>query len=87
MKIGSLYFEDFIISQEDVNVFADISGDKNPLHLDPLYAEKTLFKKPIIPGFLSSSRFSKVLAMNFPGEGTIYLSQEMRFLKNERTTN
>lgn len=67
--------------QEDVQKFADVTGDHNPIHLDPVYAEKTIFKKPIIHGFLSGSVFSKVLGTTFPGEGTIYLNQTMQFFK------
>lgn len=81
MKIGDSYSESFIITQEEVNVFASISGDKNPLHIDADYASQSIFKKRIVHGFLAGSRFSKILGMNFPGEGTIYLSQEMKFIK------
>ena len=72
---------DFSFSQEDVNVFAEVTGDKNPLHLDTEFAEKSIFKRRIIHGFLAGSIFSKILSSFFPGEGTIYLSQSMNFLK------
>lgn len=71
----------FSYSQEDVNDFAEISGDKNPIHLDDEYAKKTIFKRRIIHGFLGASVFSKVFAMYFPGEGTIYLKQDLKFMK------
>lgn len=71
----------FSFSQEDVRQFAEISGDKNPIHLDAEYAAKTPFKKPIVHGFLAGSVFSKIFGTLFPGEGTIYLKQEMSFTR------
>lgn len=81
MKIGEFYSESFSFSQEDVNLFAKLTGDSNPIHLDEKYSAETIFKKPIIHGYLASSIFSKILGMNFPGEGTIYLKQELKFKK------
>lgn len=81
ISIGSSYEERFSYSQEDVNAFAEISGDKNPIHLDDEYAAKSIFKRRIIHGYLGTSIFSKVFAMTFPGEGTIYLKQDLKFLK------
>jgi len=79
MEQGQSYIEVFSFSQDDVVKFAQISGDHNPLHLDEEYASKTMFGKPIIHGVLGASIFSKILGMKFPGEGTIYLKQEMNF--------
>ncbi|HWY35076.1 MAG TPA: MaoC family dehydratase, partial [Nitrosopumilaceae archaeon] len=61
--------------------FAEVTGDKNPVHLDPEYAAKTMFKRPIMHGMLGASLFSKVFGTLFPGEGTIYLKQSLNFLK------
>ena len=69
----------FSISQDDVIKFAQLSGDTNPIHLDKEYAKKTIFKRTIIHGYLGSAVFSKVLGTMFPGEGTIYLSQNLKF--------
>ena len=66
-------------TQEEVNRFAELTGDSNPLHLDEAYASQTAFKKPIIHGMLTASIFSKILGMEFPGEGTIYRSQQLNF--------
>lgn len=63
-----------------VRDFANISGDRNPIHLDDNYAAKTLFKKRIAHGFLVGSLISSILGNDYPGEGTIYLSQTMKFL-------
>lgn len=76
---GDCYSEPFKFSQSDVEKFADLTGDKNPIHINKVYASKSIFGRRIIHGFLGASIFSKVLATNFPGEGTIYLKQDMRF--------
>lgn len=80
-KIGDSYQYEFSFSQSDVNTFAEISGDKNPIHLDEEYASKSMFKKRIIHGFLGGCIFSKVFGTLFPGEGTLYLKQTMFFYK------
>lgn len=80
-NIGDVYNEYFSYSQEDVNDFAKISGDLNPLHIDEEYAMKSIFGRRIIHGYLGASIFSKVFAMNFPGEGSIYLKQDLNFYK------
>jgi 3-hydroxybutyryl-CoA dehydratase len=62
-----------------VEAFADLSGDRNPLHLDEAYAEKTRFGARISHGFLVGSFISTVIGMHLPGNGAIYLSQSLRF--------
>lgn len=79
METGQVYTHQFQFSQQQVNAFAELSGDTNPIHTDAAYAATTIFRKPIIHGFLSGSVFSKVLGTLFPGEGTIYLKQSMEF--------
>ena len=76
---GQTFEREFSFTQQDVIAFSRISGDTNPIHLDEDYAAKTAFKKPIIHGFLGGSIISKILGTQFPGEGTIYLSQNMEF--------
>jgi acyl dehydratase len=78
---GAIYTHDFKFTQEEVNRFAEVTGDKNPVHTDPAYAAKTMFKRPIMHGMLSASLFSKVFGTLFPGEGTIYLKQSLSFMK------
>ncbi|RYU93760.1 MaoC family dehydratase [Emticicia agri] len=80
LEIGDTYKYEFRFSQEDVQKFAEVTGDKNPLHLDPEYAAKTRFKRPIIHGHLSSSVFTRILGMEFPGEGSVYMKQETEYL-------
>ena len=78
---GQVFSHDFVFTQQDVNDFARITGDDNPIHVDAAYAAATPFKRPIIHGFLSGTAFSKVLGKYFPGEGSIYISQSMQFMR------
>lgn len=68
-------------SEEEVCRFADISGDRNPVHLDAEYAKQTRFGSRLVHGFLSGSLISAVLGTVLPGEGSIYMSQKMDFLR------
>ena len=71
----------FKFSQEDVNGFAEITGDSNPIHLDSEYAKNTIFRNPIVHGFFVGSVFSRIFGTEYPGEGTIYLNQSLKFLR------
>ncbi len=81
IQINDTYSHTFRFTQAEVVRFAALTGDENPLHLDKDYAATTIFKQPIMHGFLGASVFSKVFGMLFPGEGTIYLKQSMDFLR------
>ena len=81
MELGLTYKHQFSFTQNQVNDFAKVSGDTNPLHLDEAFAATTPFKKPIMHGFLGGSIFSMVLGTKFPGEGSVYLKQSMEFLR------
>ena len=80
IKVSDTYTYDIQFNQSDVNIFAQITGDNNPIHLDADFAAKTIFGKPIVHGFFSASVFSMVFGTKFPGQGTIYLYQDMKFL-------
>jgi 3-hydroxybutyryl-CoA dehydratase len=67
------------ISADDVQRFAEIVGDLNPVHLDAEFAEKSFFKKRIVHGAFLGGLISKVLGMDFPGQGTVYISQSSVF--------
>ena len=69
------------ITEKLVKRYADLIGDRNPIHLDEKYAKTTIFKKRIAHGMLVSSFISNIIANNFPGNGSIYLSQDLKFLK------
>ncbi|HTB33137.1 MAG TPA: MaoC family dehydratase [Bacteroidia bacterium] len=68
-----------VFTAEEVELFAVLSTDKNPVHLDEAYSATTIFKKRIVHGFLVGSLISAVLGNKLPGNGSIYLSQTMNF--------
>jgi 3-hydroxybutyryl-CoA dehydratase len=68
------------ITDEDVRAFADLTGDHNPVHLDDDYAGGTRFGRRVAHGMLTASLISSVLANKLPGEGTVYLSQSLKFV-------
>jgi len=68
------------VTETVIHDFAKATGDFNPIHLDQTYAEKTQFKGRIAHGALSIGYISSVLANLLPGPGSIYLSQEIKFL-------
>lgn len=67
------------ITDADIKAFSGISGDKNPVHMDDDYAEKSHFKKRIAHGLMSASYFSALFGTKIPGEGCVYVSQSLQF--------
>lgn len=80
-ETGEKFLWERYISQADVDAFAKIVGDTNPLHLDKDFAEKTFFKKRIVHGAFLLGLISKILGVDFPGQGTVYISQNSKFRK------
>lgn len=68
----------------DIWTFAALTGDINPAHVDPEFAERTVFRGRVAHGMLTASLISAVLGTRLPGSGTIYLSQELKFLRPVR---
>ncbi|MDZ7599170.1 MAG: MaoC family dehydratase [Desulfobacterales bacterium] len=68
------------VSESDIYLYAGVTGDFNPAHIDAVYAAGTFFKKRIAHGMLSAGFISAVIGTRLPGTGTIYLKQELRFL-------
>ena len=67
------------ISESDVYLYAGITGDFNPAHINEEYARKTFFKTRIAHGLLAAGLISTVLGTQLPGPGTVYISQSLRF--------
>lgn len=68
------------ITEDDVRRFVDMTGDDNPLHVDPAYAETTAFKDIVVHGMLGASFISTVIGTKLPGPGALWVSQSMEFL-------
>lgn len=79
IQIGDFCKRVHKVSDEDLLLFARASGDLNPLHLDDEYAATTPFKQRIAHGMFTGGLISAALAMDLPGPGTIYLSQDLQF--------
>ena len=86
----ALFFEDLYIGQvaeyrktiteTDVVLFAGLTGDNNPMHIDEEFASETRFGGRIIHGMLTASLLSSVIGMKLPGPGCIYMGQNLKFL-------
>jgi 3-hydroxybutyryl-CoA dehydratase len=88
-EIGTIFIEDMviglsrsiekIIGDAEIEMFATLSEDRNPVHLNEDYAKGTMFKGRIAHGMLSAALFSAIIGERLPGHGTIYLNQNLRF--------
>jgi acyl dehydratase len=81
LSVGDSYRVSRTITAEDVQAFATVTGDDNPLHLDPEYAAGTRFGRPVVHGVLILGLASKVLGRDFPGHGSVAVSLSARFLR------
>ena len=81
LKVGQKASIQKIITENDISNFIEITGDKNPLHVDELFAEQTFFGQRIVHGMLSASLFSTLVGIHIPGTGAIYKSQTLEFLR------
>lgn len=81
LEVGQVYSSKVVITEELIRRFARATGDYNPLHLDEQYAKGTTFQTRVAHGMLLGGILSGVLGTQFPGVGTIYLSQTLKFLK------
>src|SRR5688572_31697182 len=89
LELRVLYFDDLsvgmtetltkTVASSDVIGFAQVTGDRNPIHLSEHFAAKTQFKKRIAHGLYTASLISAVLGTRLPGPGAIYISQTLHF--------
>ena len=79
LKVKQSYTESIKVTEEKIKKFAIASGDKNPIHLNENFAKKTIFKTRIAHGMLIASFISSVIGNKFPGNGTINVSQVLKF--------
>ena len=78
-KVGANYCKDFLITRRLIESFCSVTGDNNPLHADDQYAKSMSFDKIIAPGLLLGGLIASVIGNDFPGSGTIYISQNLKF--------
>ena len=69
-----------VVTDRDIALFAEVSEDRNPVHLDEGYARDTMFSGRIAHGMLTASLLSAVIGEQLPGHGTVYLGQSLKFL-------
>jgi len=79
ISIGQKATRSITLTAEHVKTFADLSGDYNPLHFDESFVAKTKFKKLVVQGGLTTGLLHALVAMDMPGPGTVFLSQNWRF--------
>ena len=79
LEIGQTATYSKSVEERDIQLFAAVSGDCNPVHLDADYAATTMFKERIAHGMFSGALISAAIACQLPGPGTIYLGQSLKF--------
>lgn len=80
IQLGQIAEKSKRITEADVDLFAQTTGDMNPAHTDEEYAKNSIFKTKIAHGMLGAGLVSATLGMDLPGPGTIYLGQDLKFL-------
>ena len=81
LQVGQTASFSSSVEERDVQLFAAVSRDHNPVHLDAAFAAQTMFKERIAHGMFSGAQISAAIACEMPGPGTIYLGQQMRFTR------
>lgn len=79
IKVGMSAQRRNVVTREHIAVFAEVSGDRNPVHLDDAFAATTQFKGVIAHGMLCAGYISALLGTDLPGSGTIYMGQSLSF--------
>ena len=84
LRVGNAAEMAKTVTEADITQFAGITGDFNPVHIDAVAAERSMFGSRVAHGILSAGFISAVLGMRLPGTGSVYLSQSLRFTKPVR---
>ena len=79
LEIGMTRSVSKTITDRDIQMFSDVSLDRNPVHLDEGYAQDTIFGGRVAHGMLTAGLFSAVIGEQLPGHGTVYLAQNLKF--------
>ena len=81
IRVGAVYKFERTITEDDVMKFAELTGDYNPLHVDPVLGTQSQFGKNVVHGMLAASLFSTLVGMYCPGKHALYISQNIQFRK------
>lgn len=79
LHVGQTYTFEVVFTPELVNSFAELSGDKSPLHVDNEFAKETPFGQRVAHGMIAGMFFSQLIGMHLPGKNALYLKQDLRF--------
>ena len=79
LSVGMTHQTEHVITEDDIELFAQVSGDRNPLHMDEEFAKNTAFGQRIAHGALTASYISGILGNDLPGPGSIFVGLNMRF--------
>ena len=79
LEVGQSFTTSNVVSDADIVKFSEVTGDVNPIHLDEIYAKDSIFGERIAHGMISAGYISAIFGTNFPGPGSIYLSQSLKF--------
>ncbi len=80
LEVGMVRSLQKIVTDQDIEMFAEVSTDRNPVHLDEQYAQDTIFEGRIAHGMLTAGLISAVIGEQLPGHGTVYLGQTLKFM-------
>lgn len=80
IEMGMMRYVQKTVTDRDIEMFAEVSTDRNPVHLDDAYAKDTIFEGRIAHGMLTAGLVSAVIGEQLPGHGTIYMGQNLKFL-------
>ncbi|MFK7938391.1 MAG: MaoC family dehydratase [Roseovarius sp.] len=80
IEMGMTRYVQKVVTDEDIKMFAEVSTDHNPVHMDDDYAQDTIFEGRIAHGMLTAGLVSAVIGEQLPGHGTVYMGQTLKFL-------
>ena len=80
IEMGMTRYLRKVVTDKDIEMFAEVSTDRNPVHLDEDYAQETIFEGRIAHGMLTAGLISAVIGEQLPGHGTVYIGQTLKFL-------
>ena len=79
LTVGQTASRTLTVTAEHVEMYAEITGDRNPLHFDEAFAARTPFGRPVVQGGITSGILNALLAEDMPGPGTVFMSQDLKF--------